>query len=78
MIIYTRNSHDLAKKIRKQRKKFKITQAELAGMVDCHENTIKQWETWKSHISTDTLIKIQIALSNVEPFAIATSREIKE
>jgi len=77
-IIYTKSSSDLAKKIRIQRKKFKITQWELANMVDCHLNTISNWESGQSHITTELLIKIQIALSKVEPFAIATSKEVKE
>lgn len=77
-IIYTKSSHDLAKKIRKQRKKFKITQIELAEIIWCDDKTISNWENWKSHISTELLIKIQIVLSEKEPFAIATSKEVKE
>jgi len=43
-IIYTKSSTDLAKKIQKQRKKFKITQEELGAMVDCTGKTISNWE----------------------------------
>lgn len=75
-IIYTHNSSNLAKKIAKLRKSHKITQPDLANMVDCHVNTLSNWESGKSHITTELLIKIQIALSEVEPFSIATSKEI--
>jgi len=76
-IIYTKSSTDLAKKIQKQRKKFKITQEELGAMVDCTGKTISNWELWYSHLTTETLIKILIALSEREPLGIATSKGVK-
>jgi len=76
-IIYTKSSTDLAKKIQKQRKKFKITQEELGAMADCTGKTISNWELWYSHLSVDILIKILIALSEREPLGITASKEVK-
>lgn len=73
MIIYTTSSQNLAKQIKKLRKKHKITQSVLAHSIGAHKDTLARWEQWVNVPSIDILLRIMRTLSAITEEEITVS-----
>lgn len=58
MIIHIQTPEDLAKQIKDLRKKYKVSQPELAREVGKSYSSILRYEKWYAQISVETAIRI--------------------
>ena len=81
LILFKNNRAFIADKIKKQRKRMKLTQFELAEKVGLHEKQISRIENGSNYPTLDNFFKILEALNlKLEDFSSETSEhsEIKE